>query len=138
MGYVQIRRFVPARPQPKLAHTTLANTTRTVLERILLGFILVVIVITPGLLAHGDPAFNVAEPLNTNAAADGGRDILPAIATDGSGNWVAVWASTDTLEETLGEDYDILLARSVDNGHTWTDPVPLNSSAPTDSDDDLY
>lgn len=88
--------------------------------------------------ANADPSFSTAAPLNTNAASDGGGDILPIIATDGTGNWVAVWASTDTLEDTLGDDYDILLARSLDNGQTWTDPAPLNNTADTDSDDDLY
>jgi hypothetical protein len=54
-----------------------------------------------------DPA-----PLNTNAATDSQHDGGPAVATDGAGNWVAVWISIN----------GILLSRSTDNGATWTDP----------------
>lgn len=120
------------------APTQPVSTTCVALGHTLFGFILVLIVILPGRAAYGEPSFSVAAPLNTNAAADGGRDILPVIATDGTGNWVAVWTSTDTLGDTLGGDYDILLARSTDNGLTWTNPAPLNNTADTDSDDDLY
>ena len=33
-------------------------------------------------------------------------------------------------------DYDILYARSTDNGVTWTDPAALNTNAATDTGDD--
>ncbi len=45
-------------------------------------------------------------------------DGAPDVATDGSGNWVAVWDSTDSLGGTIGADGDILVARSTDNGAT--------------------
>ncbi|UCG17078.1 MAG: hypothetical protein JSV19_03410, partial [Phycisphaerales bacterium] len=83
------------------------------------------------LLPFTDPA-----PLNNNAATDSGADYLPQVATDGTGNWVAVWRSEDELDAGLGTDRDILVARSVDNGVTWTDPAPLNNNASTDSGDD--
>jgi hypothetical protein len=72
------------------------------------------------------------EPLNTNASQDWGEDVEPRLATDGSGNWVVVWSSTDSLNNRLGGDSDILVARSTDTGKTWTYPMPLNNSAPTD------
>ncbi|MEE8170355.1 MAG: thrombospondin type 3 repeat-containing protein [Phycisphaerae bacterium] len=75
-------------------------------------------------------------PLNSNAAADGGNDNFPHVASDGSGNWVAVWRSDETLGGTIGTDRDILTARSTDNGATWTAPAPLNSNAGVDSDTD--
>jgi len=55
------------------------------------------------------------------------------VATDSEGHWVAVWDSRDSLDETIGTDGDILVARSTDNGTTWTAPVALNTNAATDS-----
>jgi cysteine-rich repeat protein len=75
--------------------------------------------------------------LNTNAATDSGGDGYPQVTTDGAGNWVAVWYSSDSLGGTLGTDYDILGSRSSDAGATWTPPLPLNTNAATDSGDDF-
>ncbi|GAG40277.1 unnamed protein product, partial [marine sediment metagenome] len=74
--------------------------------------------------------------LNTNAASDSKSDDRPQVTTDGKGNWVAVWDSTENLGG-IGTDYDILVARSTDNGATWTDPAPLNTNAATDSGADV-
>jgi len=67
--------------------------------------------------------------LNTNAASDAGNDRWPEIATDGSGAWVAVWRSDDSLGGEIGEDIDALVARSTDDGATWSAPEPLNTNA---------
>lgn len=75
--------------------------------------------------------------LNTNADTDTGEDFSPSVATDGRGNWVTVWASRENLGGNLGTDLDILVARSADNGATWTSPAPLNSNADTDVDNDF-
>ena len=32
------------------------------------------------------------------------------MATDGAGSWVAVWYSNDSLGETIGSDFDILVS----------------------------
>ncbi len=82
--------------------------------------------------------WTTAVPLNSNAATDSGTDHFPQVATDGFGNWVAIWSSTDSLGGTIGTDYDILVARSIDNGATWTPPVPLNSNAASDTGHDRY
>jgi hypothetical protein len=74
--------------------------------------------------------------LNTNAATDSGYDWYPQVTTDGAGHWVAVWASSESLGGTIGTDYDILVARSTNNGATWTAPAALNTNAATDSWDD--
>jgi hypothetical protein len=74
--------------------------------------------------------------LNTNAASDSGGDYWSQVTTDGAGNWVAVWFSGDSLGGTIGTDFDILVARSTDNGATWTAPTALNTNAATDSGDD--
>ena len=75
--------------------------------------------------------------LNTNAASDSGNDWDPQVTTDGLGNWVAVWESVDDLDGTIGTDYDILVARSTNNGATWSAPVALNTNAGSDSASDL-
>ena len=80
--------------------------------------------------------FSPPAPLNTNAAYDSGKDMSVAIATDGDGNWVAVWSSDDDLGGSIEVDSDILFAHSTDNGRTWTSPTALNTNADTDSGDD--
>jgi len=75
-------------------------------------------------------------PLNEDAATDTGSDEDPRLVTDGAGHWVAVWSASDGLMGDLGADYDILVARSADNGKTWTAPAALDANAATDSDDD--
>jgi hypothetical protein len=71
--------------------------------------------------------------LNTNAAADSGTDDSPQVTTDGLGRWVAVWRSDDSLGDTIGTDWDILVSRSINNGASWTAPAALNTNAATDT-----
>ena len=85
----------------------------------------------------GGATWTTPTPLNSNAASDSGDDWARQIASDGAGNWVAVWESDDSLFGTIGDDWDILAARSTDGGATWTDPVPLNSNAAADSGWDM-
>ncbi|MCH8201115.1 MAG: exo-alpha-sialidase [Chloroflexi bacterium] len=59
------------------------------------------------------------------------------MTTDGAGNWLAVWSSTENLGGAIGTDSDILTARSTDNGATWTAPAALNSNAAADTGDDF-
>jgi hypothetical protein len=74
--------------------------------------------------------------LNTNAGSDAGYDVVPQLTTDGRGTWVAVWHSEDSLGDTIGTDWDILVARSTDDGVTWTAPAALNTNAGGDAADD--
>jgi hypothetical protein len=74
--------------------------------------------------------------LNTNASSDTGGDGWPQLTTDGQGTWIAVWRSFDSLGDTIGTDRDILVARSRDDGVTWTAPIALNTNAASDSGDD--
>lgn len=75
-------------------------------------------------------------PLNANAGGDSGNDYFPQVATDNAGRWVGVWHSDDTLGGTVGTDFDIFVARSSDEGATWSGPAPLNTNAGTDSGSD--
>jgi hypothetical protein len=71
--------------------------------------------------------------LNTNATTDSGREYAPELETDGMGAWIVVWGSDDSLGGTIGADHDILYARSIDDGATWSPPAPLNTNAAGDS-----
>jgi hypothetical protein len=77
--------------------------------------------------------WTVAEPLNSNHATDLRNDVSPQLATDGAGHWVAVWVTDDDLGGTIGTDEDIIVARSADNGETWSSVTALNSTAAIDA-----
>ncbi len=85
----------------------------------------------------GGVTWSAPMPLNTNAATDAGEDGAPALATDRAGTWVAVWESTDTLGDTLGSDYDVLMAHSIDGGAHWSAPRALDPDAATDTRRDV-
>lgn len=82
------------------------------------------------------PQITDPQPLNTNAAFDTAHDLRPQLATDGEGNWVAVWSSRGVKGGPLGNDADVLFSRSTDAGATWTDPQPVNTNASSDHGDD--
>ena len=84
------------------------------------------------LQGHGAPAV-----LNSNAISDAGDDEVPQVATDGSGNWVAIWYSNENLGGTVGTDWDIFFSRSTDHGANWSDVAALNSNASSDSEQDF-
>lgn len=70
--------------------------------------------------------------LNGNCIGDSGADLVPRLACDGAGHWIATWQSNENLGGVIGNDYDILTTRSADNGLTWSSPAPLNSTAGAD------
>ena len=74
--------------------------------------------------------------LNSNGRTDAGDDANPQVTTDGKGVWMAVWHSTEDLDGVAGDDSDILLATSLDNGQTWTSPRVLNTNATSDTGSD--
>ena len=104
---------------------------------LLLGVLAVVatFLVGGGVITHATP-----DPvaLNTNAATDSGADQRPQLTTDGAGNWVAVWESDDDLGATIETDSDILVARSSDDGATWTAPAALNTDAAADGVGDFF
>ena len=84
------------------------------------------------------PLLSPPAPLNSNAATDAGNDEYPDIATDGQGHWICVWHSNDSLGGTIGNDLDILISQSTDDGLTWTPPAALNTYASADSRNDEF
>ncbi len=81
--------------------------------------------------------WSVPDRLNPDPALDPAHyDVHPYVATDGQGNWVAVWDTFGGLGGNLGDDGDILYSESADNGATWSVPAPVNGDAYTDTVDD--
>ncbi len=99
-------------------------------------FIAALVRLLPGAVFPGiaeAQTFGPAKLLSsTVAASDLQHDDAPDLAGDGAGHWVAVWRSFDELGGTIGGDADILVARSSDDGATWSRPAALNSTAATD------
>jgi cysteine-rich repeat protein len=81
----------------------------------------------------GGATWSPVRALNGNAIGDQTLDDRPQLATDRAGRWVVVWVSDDTLGNTVGPDLDVLIARSVDGGITWSTPHALNGNAATDT-----
>ncbi len=77
-------------------------------------------------------------PLNSNAAFDTGDDSVPSVAMDEQGRCVAVWQVTGAVDDTLGGDSDVFVARSLDSGAHWSAPIPLNANASVDDATDGY
>jgi BNR repeat-like domain len=83
--------------------------------------------------ADNGASWSAPTTLNTNADTDTGGDQWPHLSTEGSGNWTALWSSNEELGGTLGWDGDILIARSMDSGATWSSPEAFNTNADSDS-----
>lgn len=102
-----------------------------------------VVMLAPAAPAVGQFGVPISPPaaLNSNAGSDSGEDFSVQIATDGKGNWVAVWSSRENIdvnEQPAGFDHDVFVARSTNNGVTWTAPIALNTNAGTDSGFDQF
>jgi hypothetical protein len=76
-------------------------------------------------LPAGAEPFTATRALQSNGLIDSGADTRPAVAMDAGGRVLVVWTSTDTLGGTIGADADVLIARSTDNGLTWSAVAPL-------------
>src|SRR5688572_12018015 len=89
-------------------------------------------VVASAQLAQTPPAL-----IHNNAAIDSGDDERPQVVTDGNGTWISVWDSYDSLGNQIGNDADIFMTRSTNNGQTWSSMGVLNTNAATDNGDDL-
>ncbi|MCH7644485.1 MAG: hypothetical protein IH974_06570 [Myxococcales bacterium] len=79
-----------------------------------------------------------SDPVAVFTGAGPQTSIAPEIATDGAGTWVVVWHSGDTLGGTIDFDNDILVARSTDDGTSWSPAAALNGNAATDTGRDEF
>ncbi|NUM55263.1 MAG: hypothetical protein HUU46_16580 [Candidatus Hydrogenedentes bacterium] len=69
----------------------------------------------------------------TTAGSGSGK---PSITTDELGNWAAVWHLLDPAKGLADDDNDIVVARSTDNGDSWSTPDFVNSEADSDAHND--
>lgn len=82
-------------------------------------------------------SWSTPEFLNSEADSDAHNDWKPSVATDGSGRWLATWASTNPLDGDPAADFDIHTSRSSDSGVTWTNAKQLHNNAATDLGTDV-
>jgi len=54
------------------------------------------------------------------------------LATDGMGNWMVVWRTSDDLAGEIGTDSDIVFATSADDGIVWSKAAPVDNTASID------
>ena len=80
--------------------------------------------------------WSAVQVLNSIATTDTYGDYDPYVMTDGKGNWVAVWDSSEDLNGAGSTEPDIFTSRSTDDGVTWSAVQVLNSNAATDSGND--
>jgi len=59
------------------------------------------------------------------------------IASDGAGEWIAVWHSTEPVGEDVDGTYDIVFSRSNDGGKSWTEKAVISPDLPGDLRDDV-
>ncbi len=87
-----------------------------------------------GTTAHADAAFGDPEPVNNNADSDIEMDSNPSVASDGSGNLVTVWISSNLQDNGIGDDGDIFAAYSSDGGANWSEPIAITTDDAADQD----
>lgn len=70
--------------------------------------------------------------LNSNGTIDSANDTDPILKTDGLGNWVSMWKVSE------GANALVYMARSSNNGVTWSAPHVLDSEATVDLGGEIY
>jgi hypothetical protein len=75
--------------------------------------------------------------LNSLAPTDSGADTDPQLATDGAGNWVAVWHSFNTASG-FASDAEIFYSTSSNDGISWSPSQILNADSVTDPYADYF
>jgi hypothetical protein len=71
-----------------------------------------------------EDVFSTPRPVNNDAAFDGVLDGQPMVAGDGNGVWVVAW-----LRQAGHLASMVMVARSEDDGQTWSDPIRIDSGA---------
>jgi hypothetical protein len=94
----------------------------------------------PNNTADGDVLFSTTDDLGQSwtdpghvnilgpTDSTGDRDQSPQVVSVGDQSWVVAWTSDNDFGQ-YGTDQDFFYARTVNNGSTWTSPLPLNSDA---------
>jgi len=74
--------------------------------------------------------------LNSNGASDGFNESSPVVSTDGSGTWIAAAPSAEDIGGA-GNDWDIVVFRSTNDGVSWSAPALLHSNGTGDTESDF-
>lgn len=94
---------------------------------------LAVVPASHALISFGPPgAFNSTAGTDSSDAENKDVDREVWLANDGSSTWIGVWSSDNDLGGTIGDDFDVLVTRSTDDGATWSAAAPLYSDAGSD------
>lgn len=80
---------------------------------------------------NGGSSWSAPQRLDSNSATDVGSETHPRIATDGAGNWIVVFQSTED-HFGAGSDSEIYSYRSSDDGVTWSDLRLVNPTGHVD------
>jgi len=96
-----------------------------------IGLFALVCLPTTSIFAQGFPVS--PSVLNDNATSDLSGDSGQDIVTDGAGNWIVTWFSSENVGGVSNSDLDIFVSTSSDNGDTWSSVATLNSNATSDS-----
>ena len=88
--------------------------------------LLVSMVVVPA--AHAGFGFGAPFAIEDGATSDANLDGSPRLEYSATGVWLASWHRGDLAVET-----DVMISRSLDNGHTWSKPHALNAVPETDS-----
>jgi hypothetical protein len=83
------------------------------------------------------PNFGGTRALDITAPVTAAINFKSSIAGDGSGNWVAVWETSADPNVPWGNDTDIVVALSSDDGCTWSAPVNIDATALSDNRGDV-
>ena len=79
--------------------------------------------------------WSTPEPLNSNAADDTSVDLRPDIGADDAGRFLVAWrALGDRFGGTIGEDADIVFARTGTADLRWSEPALISHAGADDGD----
>lgn len=70
-------------------------------------------------------SWSIPLAVNSDAATDNRSDCCARVATDGQGNWIAVWFHGSNVDERWS------WARSIDNGLSWSQPNEIEGRGRT-------
>ncbi len=74
--------------------------------------------------------------LNSGAQGDSTREFATNLATDGNGNWLTLWNSSEEFNESGDQNIDVHMARSSNNGISWSESVSLATGSGADGRED--
>lgn len=81
------------------------------------------------------PNWGPVRLLNSTGILNDAPNAVPVLETDGAGTWIALWYAQGALRPMA---FDILSARSANNGTSWSATAPLNVNASAGNGNHLH